>query len=139
MVLKRRSKVPAPAGCPLSACMDLLRGAWAPEVIWSLSKGPRRFSEVRRDLPEISAKVLSARLRDLETRCVLTRSIMDTRPPTVDYTLTDLGEQLIPVIRAIVEVGSSLHLREVRASRSSTGSQKPKASRPDKGASAGAR
>jgi DNA-binding HxlR family transcriptional regulator len=119
--------------------MDLLRGAWAPEVIWSLSKGPRRFSEVRRDLPGISAKVLSARLRDLETRCVLTRSIMDTRPPTVDYALTDLGEQLIPVIRAIVEVGSSLHLREVRSSRSPASAQKPRASRPNKAALASAR
>ncbi len=117
MVLKVRAKAPAPSGCPLSACMTLLRGAWTPEVIWSLSSGPRRFSEVRRTLPAISAKVLSARLRELETRCVLTRTVMQTRPPTVEYALTDLGQELIPVIRAIVEVGSSLHQREVQALR----------------------
>jgi DNA-binding HxlR family transcriptional regulator len=97
--------------------MDLLRGAWTPEVIWSLSGGPRRFSEVRRALPAISAKVLSARLRELETRCVLTRTVMQTRPPTVEYALTDLGQELLPVLRAIVEVGSSLHLRQVEAFR----------------------
>ena len=117
MVLKVRSKVPMPTGCPLSACMDLLGGVWTPEVIWSLSRGPRRFSEVRRDLPAISAKVLSARLRDLETKCVLTRTAMQTRPPTVEYALTDLGQELVPVINAIVEVGSSLHLRQVEAFR----------------------
>ena len=59
----------------------------------------------------ISAKVLSSRLKDLETRGVLTRTVLATTPPSVEYALTDLGEELIPAIRAIVAVGSKLHLR----------------------------
>ena len=111
MALKLRKKVPPPPGCPMSACMSLLGGVWTPEIIWNLSEGPRRFSELRRVMPAISAKVLSARLKDLEGRGVLSRTVWPTTPPSVEYALTDLGEELIPAIRAIVEVGSKLHLR----------------------------
>lgn len=112
MVLKRRAKVQALPGCPMSKCMGLLRGLWTPELLWALSDGPRRFSELRRDCPFISAKVITARLRDLELRGVLTRSVMPTSPPTVEYELTPLGQDLLPAIRSIVEVGSRLLLRD---------------------------
>lgn len=111
MALKLRKKVPPPPGCPMSACMSLLGGVWTPEVIWNLSDGPRRFSELRRAMPATSAKVMSARLKDLEERGVLSRTVLPTSPPSVEYALTDLGEELIPAIRAIVEVGSKLHRR----------------------------
>ncbi len=112
MVLKVRKTGKAPPGCPMSKCMDLLRGCWTPEVLWSLSEGPRRFSELRRDNPFISAKVMTTRLRDLEQLGVLTRHVMPTSPPTVEYELTDLGRELLPAIRSIVEVGTRLLLRD---------------------------
>lgn len=115
MVLKQRKKVEALPGCPMSKCMDLLGGCWTPEVLWSLSGGPRRFSELRRDSPFISAKVMTSRLRDLEQRGVITRTVMPTSPPTVEYGLTDLGQELLPAIRSIVEVGTRLLLRDVSA------------------------
>lgn len=121
MALKSRKKVPSPPGCPMSACMSLLGGVWTPEIIWNLSDGQRRFSELRRAMPVISAKVLSARLKDLEGRGVLSRAVLATTPPSVEYALTDLGGELIPAIRAIVEVGSKLHLRTA-SERSSCGS-----------------
>lgn len=113
MVLKLRSKVQAPTGCPMSKCMGLLGGRWTPELLWALSEGARRFSELRRDLPYISAKVITSRLRDLEQRGVLTRTVMPTSPPTVEYELTLLGRELLPAIRAIVDVGSQLLLRDL--------------------------
>ncbi|MCJ2128166.1 winged helix-turn-helix transcriptional regulator [Methylobacterium sp. E-045] len=91
--------------------MSLLGGVWTPEIIWNLSEGQRRFSEMRRAMPAISAKVLSARLKDLEERGVLSRTVRATIPPSVDYALTNLGKELIPAIRAIVEVGTNLHHR----------------------------
>ena len=112
MVLKMRAKVQAPTACPMSKCMGLIGGLWTPEIIWSLSGGPRRFSELRRDSPFISAKVLAGRLRELAERGVLTRSVKATSPPTVDYELTPLGVELLPAIRSIVEVGSRLLLRD---------------------------
>ena len=127
MTLKLRKKVPPPPGCPMSACMSLLGGVWTPEIIWNLSEGSRRFSELRRAMPAISAKVLSARLKDLEQRGVLCRAVLATAPPSVEYTLTDLGEELIPAIRAIVEVGSKLHLRMTSAAGCAAQGDPPRA------------
>lgn len=105
----RRSKVIAPPpACPLTECMSLLRGAWAPNVIWYLSAGPRRFGELRHDIPRISARVLSARLRELEAKGVASRTVLATSPPSAEYALTELGHELVPAIKAIVEVGSRL-------------------------------
>jgi|SRR5580765_8615812 len=104
----RRSKVEPPPTCPLTECMTLLRGAWCPNVIWYLSGGPRRFGELRVDIPRVSARVLTARLRELETKGVIAREVLATSPPSVEYSLTELGEELVPAIRAIVRVGTRL-------------------------------
>jgi DNA-binding HxlR family transcriptional regulator len=80
-------------------------------VIWYLSGGPRRFGELRRDIPRVSPKMLTARLRALEERGVVTREVMPTSPPSVEYGLTALGRELIPVIQAIVKVGERLKAR----------------------------
>jgi len=92
--------------------MAVLGGAWTPYVIWYLSGGARRFGELRSDIPRISARVLSARLRKLEANGVITRAVLATSPPSVEYALTELGQKLIPAINAIVEVGS--HLKKKR-------------------------
>ena len=105
----RKSRVTAPPPiCPLTECMGLLRGAWAPNVIWHLGAGARRFGELRHDIPRISARVLSARLRELEAKGVIVRHALRTSPPSAEYALTALGQELIPAIRAIVAVGAKL-------------------------------
>ncbi|HET9869361.1 MAG TPA: helix-turn-helix domain-containing protein, partial [bacterium] len=70
------------------------------------------------DLGGISAKVLTTRLRELEKRGVVTRSVMPTSPPTVEYALTALGGKLNPVLDAIVEVGKQLPLPEGKPKKS---------------------
>jgi len=105
----RKSKVAAPPpACPLTESLALLRGAWAPNVIWYLSAEPRRFGELRHDIPRISARVLSARLRELESRRLVTRRVLDTSPPTAEYALTALGRELLPAIEALANVGRKL-------------------------------
>lgn len=107
----RKNKAPPPRPeCPLTECMSVLGGAWTPNIIWYLSGGPRRFTELKRDLPAISAKVLSGRLREMEENGVVARKVMSTTPPSVEYALTELGEQLMPAIKAIVDVGRKLKL-----------------------------
>lgn len=115
-VRKNRSPAP-PNACPLSTCMAVLGGAWTPNIIWNLSGGPRRFSELRLDIPKISAKVLTARLRALEEKGVVLREVKPTSPPSVEYSLTDLGQQLVPAINAIAEVGYQLRQRNGASSR----------------------
>ncbi len=109
MGLPLRKNRAAPPLCPLTECMNLLRGAWAPNVIWMLSAGPRRFGELRHDIPRVSARVLSARLRELEVKGVISRRVLGTSPPSVEYQLTTLGKELVPAIQAIVEVGHKLN------------------------------
>jgi DNA-binding HxlR family transcriptional regulator len=110
MALKlRKSKAPPPPpGCPMAECMKLLGGTWTPNVIWMLSGGPRRFGELKRDIPNISPKMLTARLRDLEEKGVITRAVVASSPPSVEYALSELGRELIPVINTIVRVGTKL-------------------------------
>ena len=114
MPLKRRknqSPPPLPT-CPLLTCMALIGGAWTPNILWYLSGGPRRFSELRSDIPPISAKMLTQRLRDMEADGLVTRTVMPTSPPSVDYALTELGQELVPAIAAIVDVGARLKRRK---------------------------
>ena len=120
MALKvRKSKAPPPPkGCPMSCCMALIGGAWTTNVVWQLSGGPRRFGELTKDIPGISAKVLTARLRELEEKGVVDRIVAPTSPPSVEYSLSDLGRELVPVIDSIVRVGTRL-LHEGRPSRRS--------------------
>ncbi len=114
MAVKRRksSVAPPPPGCPLTVCMQFLKGAWTPNVIWYLRNEPRRFSELMADIPGVSPKVFSARLKSLERDGILTRRVMPTSPPTVEYSLTELGQELTPAIDAIVRVGHTLKRRQ---------------------------
>ena len=105
----RKSKAPPPPpGCPMGTCMALLGGAWTTNVIWQLSGGPRRFGELQKDIPRISPKMLTARLRELVSKGVVSRDVVPTSPPSVEYGLSDLGRELIPVIDTIVKVGTRL-------------------------------
>ncbi|MBB3066054.1 winged helix-turn-helix transcriptional regulator [Limibacillus halophilus] len=109
-IRKNRSPEPPP-GCPLTECMSVIGGAWTPNVIWSLRAGPRRFSELRLDIPPVSPKVLTMRLRGLEEKGVVNRKVRPTSPPSVEYSLTALGEELVPAIEAIVAVGHKIKQR----------------------------
>ena len=122
----RKSRVPLPNGvvvprgpaamgkgrrpeeCPLNRVMGLLSGAWAPHIVWYLSAEPRRFGELRLDIPRISARVLSQRLRELEAKQVVIRTVVPTTPPSTEYSLTALGRELVPALNAIAVVGMKL-------------------------------
>ena len=88
--------------------MSFLGGAWTPNIIWYLSGGPRRFTELKNDLVGVSSKMLTQRLRHLVEIGVVDRHEQPTSPPTVEYSLTDIGCELKPAIDAIVRVGEKL-------------------------------
>lgn len=115
--LRKSQAPPPPPGCPMAACMAVLRGAWTPSVIWKLSGGPRRFGELERDIPGISPKMLTARLRELAEKGVVLRNVVPTSPPSVEYSLSPLGRELLPVIDSIVRVGTRLRESAVHAVR----------------------
>ena len=98
MALKvRKSKAPPPPkGCPMGACMALIGGAWTTNLVWQLSGGPRRFGELIKDIPGISPKMLAARLRELEDKGAIDRTVTPTSPPSVEYSLSELGRAAQP-------------------------------------------
>ena len=113
----RKNHSPEPPGpCDLTVCMDVISGQWAANVIWQLRGGPRRFSELKSDIPPISAKVLSKRLAELQEKGVISRHVKDTSPPSVEYALTELGGELIPAIESLVAVGLKLKNRQAQRS-----------------------
>lgn len=103
----RKNRSPEPV-CPLQACMTLLRGTWTASVVWYLRAGPRRFGELRVDLPDISAKMLSASLKRMDEQGLVHRTTQPTSPPSVEYALTDLGRELIPALETLLSVGRRL-------------------------------
>jgi DNA-binding HxlR family transcriptional regulator len=117
MALKMRKNLspPAPHDCPLSECLSVIGGAWTPNIIWNLSAGPRRFSELMLDMPGVSAKILTTRLKEMEEKGVIDRAVKPTSPPSVEYSLTREGRELLPAIEAIAAVGKKLKRRKKKA------------------------
>ena len=95
----------------MTECLAVIGGAWTPNILWHLGGGARRFSELREDIPRISAKMLAARLKQLEERGVINRVVKPTSPPSVEYSMTVQGRELLPAIEAIAEVGRKLKRR----------------------------
>lgn len=124
--MRKNSAPPPPESCPLLECMSIIGGAWTPNIIWYLRGGPRRFSELRADMPQITPKILTARLRELEASGVVDRTVMPTSPPSVEYSLNDLGRRLVPAIEAIAAVGEELKQREGGETPVSKSSTRPK-------------
>ncbi|MDR1733166.1 MAG: helix-turn-helix transcriptional regulator [Synergistaceae bacterium] len=91
--------------CPLSLALEIIGGKWKALVLYHLRKGSRRTGELRRCLPNITQKMLTQVLRELERDNLVRRQVFDTVPPKVEYSLTDLGETVKPVLSAICSWG----------------------------------
>jgi DNA-binding HxlR family transcriptional regulator len=94
--------------CPLTPCIRLLSGAWTLEIIYHLRGGTLRFGELRRALGKVSSKVLTTRLRELEDKKVIARKVIPTNPPMVEYTLTGIGHDFLPILDAFSKVSGKL-------------------------------
>ncbi|MHA6913691.1 winged helix-turn-helix transcriptional regulator [Ralstonia pseudosolanacearum] len=104
----RKNRATPPPACQVTEALGFLRGAWALNVVWQLRGQARRFGELRHDLPGISARVLSLRLRELESRGLVVRHALDSSPPSAEYALTALGRELLPAIDILSAVGQKL-------------------------------
>jgi DNA-binding HxlR family transcriptional regulator len=94
--------------CPIKKTADVIEGRWTTLVIRELLPGKKRFSEIQRALTGISPKVLTARLRLLERRELLTRTVFATVPPKTEYELTPLGRELEAVLDAMATFGQQI-------------------------------
>jgi DNA-binding HxlR family transcriptional regulator len=95
------------ATCAVAACAELIGSKWTSLLVHDLSEGPRRFTELEHACPGISPRTLSERLHMLEDAGIVLRSSFPESPPRVEYTLTDKGEALLPIIEQMRAFGRS--------------------------------
>ena len=103
--------------CPVRDVLDSVGGKWTSLMILGLADGPRRFSQLRRLIPDISQRMLTQTLRDLQRDGYLVRTVYPTLPPSVEYGLTDLGHSLLTPVRALVQWSQANHatIRQARS------------------------
>jgi DNA-binding HxlR family transcriptional regulator len=87
--------------CPFDCFIDILKGKWRTTILLLLAKKPLYFSALQKSIPEISAKVLAANLQLLEKNHILHRIVYETKPPTVEYSLSEEGIELIAIMNKI--------------------------------------
>src|SRR5262245_51745651 len=90
------------ARCPSRRLLDLIADKWTVLVLVSLAAGPRRYSQLRREVGGISHKMLSQTMRGLEAQRFVVRTVYPTVPPAVEYALTPLAETLIPALLGLI-------------------------------------
>lgn len=84
--------------CPVETTLTLIGNKWKVLILRDLIPGTKRFGELKKSLGTVSQKVLTAQLRDMEADGLLTRTVYPEVPPRVEYTLTDLGMSLKPIL-----------------------------------------
>jgi len=94
--------------CAMDVTMDFIGGKWKTVVLWYLRKDKKRFSELRKLIPNITEKMLSLQLKGLENDGLVGRKIYAEIPPKVEYFLTDFGKSMIPMLEEIAKWGRSL-------------------------------
>lgn len=93
--------------CPVETTLMLIGDKWKVLILRDLMEGTRRFGELKKSIGTVSQKVLTAQLRDMEAKGLLTRKVYAEVPPRVEYTLTDTGYSLRPILSAMKTWGEA--------------------------------
>lgn len=98
-------KIPLSLNCGLDLIGEVLYGKWKIRLLWFIHEGYKRPSELQRKIPEASRRVLNIQLKELEEHELIMKKIYSVVPPKVEYSLTEFGETLIPVISLLGQWG----------------------------------
>ena len=93
--------------CPVETTLLLISDRWKVLILRDLMLGTKRYGELKKSIGHVTQKVLTANLRDMETKGLLTRKVYAEVPPKVEYTLTELGYSLKPILDAMANWGSA--------------------------------
>ena len=92
--------------CPVETTLMLIGDKWKVLILRELLEGTKRFGELKKAIGSVSQKVLTAQLRDMEAKGLLTRTVYAEVPPRVEYTLTETGYSLRPILDSMVAWGT---------------------------------
>ncbi len=90
---------------PVEFAMHHIGGTWKMPILWRLQDRTMRYSELRKDIPHITDKMLTTQLRELEEEGFIHRKVYPVVPPKVEYSMTEKGKTCIPIIRTIRDYG----------------------------------
>lgn len=93
--------------CPVEATLELIGGKYKALILWHLSEETLRFSELKKLIPNATPKMLTQQLRELEANLLINRQVFPVIPPKVEYSLTELGKSLMPVLVSMRDWGAS--------------------------------
>lgn len=93
--------------CPVEATLELIGGKYKALILWHLSEGKLRFSQLRDQIKGVTPKMLTQQLRELEAQALIHREVFPIVPPKVEYSLTELGQSLMPLLVAMRDWGST--------------------------------
>jgi DNA-binding HxlR family transcriptional regulator len=102
--------------CPVEASLSIIGGKYKAIILWHLMNGTLRYSELRHLLPQATPKMLTQQLRELEKDAVIHREVYPVVPPKTEYSLTEYGQSLSPIIRAMCDWGSQHMSEQIQAS-----------------------
>ena len=92
--------------CPVQTTLELIGGKYKALILWHLSDGKLRFSELRNAIGAVTPKMLTQQLRELEAQQLIHREVYPVIPPKVEYSLTELGKSLMPVLMSMRDWGA---------------------------------
>jgi len=115
MTVKYTKKIPVDLNCGLDLVKEVLFGKWKIHLLYFISEGARRPGELQRKIPTATRRVLNVQLNQLEDHGLIAKKIYAVLPPKVEYSLTELGRSVLPIIAALGKWGDEHqeHLRRV--------------------------
>lgn len=106
-------------GCPVEACVEVIGGKWKGVILFHLLGGTKRFNEIARLMPAVTQRMLTRQLRELEADQIIERKVYPEVPPKTEYSLTEFGWTLEPVLRTLQGWGVSYleQITQIRKAR----------------------
>ncbi len=87
--------------CPVETALDVIDGKWKILILWYLRRDTKRFNELQKQMPKITQKMLSQKLKELELDGIINRVVYPEVPPKVEYSLSDYGKSLKPILKQL--------------------------------------
>ena len=100
-------KCPSTFNCPVEATLDLIGGKYKALILWHLIDATLRFNEIGKLIPQATPKMLTQQLRELESDNLIIRTVYPVVPPKVEYSLSDFGKSIIPILDAMCKWGEN--------------------------------
>ena len=101
MAHTRHSRYDCNLGCPVEATLEVIGGKWKGVILYHLLLETMRFNQLRRLMPEVTQRMLTRQLRELEADNLISRKVYPEVPPKVEYSMTEYGKTLAPIIHAL--------------------------------------